>query len=203
MGTSPNLQSGKIQALVVPLSLLMVVANLQRAGPAAEPLPGQIVVYPEDPAHLAYNRDANGDGGLDPLFLCGPGDPEGFLYLGKRSADGTRQGDQLALIRTLKVEGGNCIYLQAVRSHGGDGEPNHNPFADNDPTKGISKPVLDQWEAWLAAMDDAGIVTHFFFYDDGTRPFGNEGDALPEAERRFVQTIVNRSPFSRAATSAS
>ena len=51
---------------------------------------GQIMIDPDNPSWLVYNRDENGDGRPDPFFLCGPGDPEGFLYRGIRNPDGTR-----------------------------------------------------------------------------------------------------------------
>ncbi len=85
-----------------------------------EPQHGQIMVDPDNPSWLVYNRDENNDGRPDPYFLCGPGDPEGFLYRGTRNPDGTRNGDQEALIEKVRVNGGNCIYLMAVRTHGGD-----------------------------------------------------------------------------------
>jgi hypothetical protein len=76
-------------------------------GPAGQPrdvkhLPGQVIVDPGNRSYLVYNRDANGDGELDPFFLIGPGDPEGFLYLGERRKDGTRSGHrQDDIIRRL------------------------------------------------------------------------------------------------------
>ena len=39
--------------------------------------------------------------GGDHVFICGPGDPEDFLYVGERNADGTRNGDQLERINKL------------------------------------------------------------------------------------------------------
>ncbi len=42
-----------------------------------------------------------------PLFLCGPGDPEDFLY----------RTDQQAFIDRLVANGGNTAYVQVVRSH--------------------------------------------------------------------------------------
>ena len=71
----------------------------------AAPLPGQIMVNPSHPAWLAYNCGANGGGRLDPYFMCGPGDPEGFLYRGWRRVDGTRASDQTGLIRKLMQYG--------------------------------------------------------------------------------------------------
>jgi len=146
-------------------------------------LPGQIIV---DPAHPTWLK-RNGGG---PVYLCGPGDPEGFLYRGARRADGTRAGDQVALIDKLARHGGNCIYMQVVRSHGGDGEADHNPFVDSDPHKGLSKPILDQWAEWFARMDRAGICVYLFLYDDSARIWS--GDAVCPAEQAFLAGVVNR-----------
>ena len=52
-------------------------------------LDGQIIIDPEHPQWL---KRAGGRH----VFICGPGDPEGFLYRGKRNEDGTRDGDQVA-----------------------------------------------------------------------------------------------------------
>src|SRR3989344_1023036 len=93
-------------------------------------LPGQIIVDPNNPSWLVYNKDSNIDGKLDPFFLLGPGDPEGFLYRGARNADGTRNGDQIDIINQLKGTGANSIYFIGIRSHGGDGAFDENPFND-------------------------------------------------------------------------
>jgi hypothetical protein len=129
--------------------------------PAAVPLPGQIVIDPEYPAWLKREGGAH-------LFICGPGDPEDFLYRGQRNSDGTRTGDQMALIEKLARYGGNCIYMQIVRTHGGDAgdDPTQNPFVDSDPKKGLDARILAQWEEWFTAMDEHGILTYLFFYDD-------------------------------------
>jgi len=126
-------------------------------------LPGQIIIDPENPSKLAYNRDIDQDGSLDPFFMCGPGDPEGFLFLGKRKMDGTIEGSQQdGIINRLKEYGGNSMYLQAVRTHGGDafdsGDPDpefENPFINGDPKLGLDEDILDQWEEWFSKMDDA------------------------------------------------
>ena len=110
---------------------------------------GQIVVDSEHPQWLKRKR-----GG--PFFICGPGDPEDFLYRGRLRPDGTRDGDQMELIEKMKGTGANCIYLMAVRSHGGDGDKTHNPFIDNDPSKGINSKVLAQWEKWF--IDRKSVV---------------------------------------------
>lgn len=145
---------------------------------------GQIIVDPDHPRWFKYH-----EGG--PFFMCGPGDPEDFLYRGMRNADGTRTGDQMALIDKLKGTGANSIYLIAVRSHGGDGDATHNPFVDNDPGKGVSTAVLDQWESWFTEMDKNGIVIFFFFYDDGAKVW-DTGNKVGSAEKNFIDTLVNR-----------
>jgi hypothetical protein len=78
----------------------------------AKPLRGQVVIDPKYPAWLKREGGSH-------LFICVPGDPEDFLYRGRRNPDGTRAGDQMALIDKLAQYGGNCIYMQIVRSHGG------------------------------------------------------------------------------------
>ncbi len=145
---------------------------------------GLIQVDSNNPAWLRYQ-------GAGSHFLCAPGDPEGFLYRGTRNPDGTRTGDQATLISKLAPTGANGIYLMAVRSHGGDGGPTENPFVDSDPTKGLDQDILKQWETWFSAMDKAGIVIYFFFYDDSARIW-NTGDGVGAAEKKFVEDLVNR-----------
>jgi len=145
---------------------------------------GQIIV---DPDHHQWLKRKGGG----PFFMCGPGDPEDFLYRGKPRPDGTRDGDQMALIEKLKGTGANCIYLMAVRSHGGDGDKTHNPFIDNDPRKGINSMVLAQWEVWFTEMDGNGIVIYLFLYDDSARIW-RTGDKVGEEERDFIHTLIDR-----------
>lgn len=173
-------------------------------------MPGQIIHDPGHPNKLVYNKDDNRDGQLDPFFLCGPGDPEGFLYRGKRNEDGTRNGDQMELIQKLKKHGGNSIYFIAVRSHGGDAwkdkrdQPKpypddlHNPWSDQNPVNGLNEKILDQWELWFNEMDKNGIVIYFYIYDDAIKvakqfgwPLDAGGNLHPE-EKKFVQILVNR-----------
>lgn len=153
---------------------------------AARPAPmrGQIVADPEHPQWL----QRQGEG---PFFMCGPGDPEGFLYRGALQADGTRAGDQEELIARLAASGANCIYLMVVRSHGGDGDATQNPFVEHDPSRGLNETVLAQWEGWLRALDDAGITIFLIIYDDSARIW-DTGDEVGEAEAQFLRTLVNR-----------
>jgi len=151
---------------------------------AAQALPGQVV---RDPAHPQWLMRAGGEH----LFLAGPGDPEAFFYRGTRLPDGTRDGDQDAMIDTLIEHGGNAIYIEAVRSHGGDGPSDHNPFVDSDPSLGLDADILDQWEGWLSRFDDAGITVLFFVYDDGSRIW-NTGSAVGAEEDAFLRALVDR-----------
>ncbi|MGQ9651997.1 MAG: DUF6298 domain-containing protein [Phycisphaerae bacterium] len=166
---------------------LMSLATLPSLAFAQVPA-GQIVVDSAHPAWFKYQA-----GG--PFYMCGPGDPEGFLYRGTRNPDGTRNGDQSTLINKLVGTGANCIYLMAVRSHGGDGDSTQNPYIDGDLSKGLDQDILDQWETWFTAMDSNGIVIFFFFYDDDAKPFGKElpaGGKLRPEEAAFIDAMVGR-----------
>ncbi|NLX13165.1 MAG: serine hydrolase, partial [Phycisphaerales bacterium] len=167
-----------------------VKIDMVRLSTAPFPTPalGQIVVDHDNPAWFRYY-------GSGPFYMCGPGDPEGFLYRGTRNSDGTRNGDQMTLINKMIGTGANCIYLMAIRSHGGDGDSTHNPYINSNLSAGLSDPILNQWETWFTAMDNNGITIFFVFYDDDAKPFGRElpagGDLLP-AETVFIDTMVSR-----------
>lgn len=121
-----------------------------------------LIVDPTNPRWLRWS-----DG--DPFFMCGPGDPETFLFRGERQADGTYDGDQLEMMQRVADAGANCLYWVGMRSHGGDGGPLENMFVEGDPDKGLNHAVLDQWEAWLKKAEELGLVVFFFFYDDEVR----------------------------------
>lgn len=148
------------------------------------PMRGQVIVDPQ-------NRQWLSRFGAGTFFMCGPGDPEGFLYRGTLNADGTRAGDQMKLIERLAQTGANCLYVMAVRSHGGDGDSSENPFVDHDAARGLNEAVLEQWEGWFRAMDGAGITIFFIFYDDSARIW-DTGDEVAEPEADFLRTLVNR-----------
>jgi hypothetical protein len=180
---------------VCPLLLpggVRIRADDAATGPSAKtPLPGQIVIDLEHPQWLKRH-------GGEHVYICGPGDPEGFLYLGRLRPDGTRDGDQVELINKLIEHGGNCMYLQIVRSHGGDargdGDPDwrkQNPFIDGDPSKGINERIFEQWDEWFALMDEHEILIYLFIYDDSVRLW-DTGDEVGPEERAFVETIVKR-----------
>jgi len=164
----------------------VAVGDFDKAGPATklQDSSGQIIA---DPEHSQWLKRKDGR----PFFMCGPGDPEDFLYRGSLKPDGTRAGDQMELIEKIKGTGANCIYLMAIRSHGGDGDKTHNPFVDHDPAKGINPAVLDQWETWFAEMDKNNIVIYLFLYDDSARVW-NTGDRVGKTEKNFIHSLVNR-----------
>ena len=170
---------------------LNTVFGLVREAAAVTPISGQIVADPKNRAWLARNGDKNGDGRQDPFFLCGPGDPEDFLYRGQRRADGTRDGDQDAILAKMAGTGANALYFQAVRSHGGDGDATHNPFVNGDPALGLEENILCQWEGWFRSMDDSGIAAFFILYDDSADVW-KTGDTVGPEEKRFLGQIVRR-----------
>lgn len=143
-----------------------------------------------DPAHAEWLWRVDGSH----VFHCGPGDPEGFLHLGTRQADGTRTGGgQEDKIQRLIDHGGNVLYVQAVRSNGGDGASNENPFVGADPANGLDPDILDQWGGWFQQLDDGGITVVFVFYDDGTCIWncGRES-TVPTEEEDFLRALVDR-----------
>jgi CubicO group peptidase (beta-lactamase class C family) len=176
-------------AMVRRFWLLVTWLLLGVVGPGAAangPQAGQIIIDPEHPQWLMRQGGRH-------VYICGPGDPEDFLYRGTRRADGTRDGDQKQLIEKLAAQGGNSIYLQAVRTHGGDAKADRtqNPFVDSDPAKAVDDRILNQWEEWFTLMDRHDILIYFLFYDDSARIW-NTGDTVGAPERAMVETIVKR-----------
>lgn len=188
---------GGVRALVVIPGLDMVVSwndatidSTERENRALALLASAVVDQPPvADAHEDWMWLERPDGG--DLYLCGPGDPEDFLYRGDELPDGTRAGDQMELIRKLSGSGANSVYLMAIRSHGGDGDASHNPFLNHDPAMPLNTAVLDQWEMWFKAMDEAGIVIYLFLYDDSSRVW-DSGDDVGDQERAFIQGMVDR-----------
>ncbi|MGH7955405.1 MAG: Ig-like domain-containing protein, partial [Opitutaceae bacterium] len=175
-------------------TLLVIAATFSlpcESRAAIGPQPGQIVIDPQHPQWLMRQGGKH-------VFICGPGDPESFLYIGKCRPDGTRDGDQAERIKKLVEHGGNCIYMQIVRSHGGDARQNgdpewarQNPFVDGDPGKGLDEDILNQWEGWFTLMDRHEILIYLFIYDDSARIW-DTGDVVGPEEKTFVETIVRK-----------
>ncbi len=146
-------------------------------------IPGQIMMDPQNRSFMVYNRDANGDGELDPFFMCGAGEPEEFLY-----TEGTTYVQANDVINKMIGTGANAIYFQIIRT-GGDirpGQPTkQDPFINNNPaTPGANIDLIRQWKSkWLDKMDQNGITMFVFFYDDGV--------SLGSNNEQFFADVVN------------
>ena len=182
---APGLRGRKSIALGVALLATLVLAScliVGLRGPTTGPRRGQIISHPDNPYWLVRYAP---NGNHTPVFLCGPGDPEGLLFKDTGASPET-------ILEKMKAEGGNAIYVLAVRSHGGDGTPDQNPFIDQDPKMGIDPQVLKAWHKILKPFDRAGIAIHLFLYDDGAKPFGMGMGVVSKGEELFIEAVVNR-----------
>jgi hypothetical protein len=175
------------------VQLNLVTATSQLDDPDA--LPGQIIVAGTNPGYLKYN-------GGGPVFLCGPDNPEDFLFRGKLNADGTRSGsEQEVMIERMAKAGVNGFHCQMFRmrrcNFKDEGDDTHCPFVDHDPSKPLDEDVLDQWDGWLTLLEKRGINVHLEFYNDATDvemmgwKLDTEGN-LPADEARWIAGIVKR-----------
>ena len=165
-------------------------------GPLDDPtaMPGQIIVAGGRPGYLKIN-------GGRYVFLCGPDNPEEFLYLGTPRPDGTRDGPQMEIIDFLGKSGVNAVHFMMFRMRRcnikDEGDDTHCPFTDHDPSKPLNEKVLDQWDLWLTELEKRGIIVHFEFYNDATDverigwKLDSQGNLHPE-EQRFIDGIVKR-----------
>jgi len=126
-------------------------------------------------------------------FICGPGDPEGFLFLGTKQGDGTRSGGaQQTIIDNYIARGSNALYIMAVRDPG-DGAADQTPWPSDTPANGLDTDIMAQWEGWFDQLEAANIYVFFFLWDDhgaATPVFGN-GDTSPAGEQTFITDLVN------------
>ncbi len=161
--------------------------------PAA--LPGQIIVAGDKPGFLKYN-------GGNPAYLCGPDNPEDFLFRGTLNPDGTRSnGGQEKMIMKMAASGVNAFHCQMFRMQicniKNEGDDTHNPFVNHDPSKGLNEALLNQWDGWISEMEQNNIILHLEFYNDATDvekmgwTLGPNGELHPE-EKLFFQGIVEK-----------
>jgi hypothetical protein len=161
--------------------------------PAA--LPGQVIVAGSDPGYLKYNA-----GG--PVFLCGPDNPEDFLFQGTLVRDGTRVGGKQAeTIERMAKAGVNAFHCQMTRmrkcNYKDEGDDTHTPFVNHDPAQGLDDDVLNQWDGWLDLLEQHGIVVHLEFYNDATDvermgwKLDAQGNLHPD-EKAWIEGIVKR-----------
>ncbi|OHB77012.1 MAG: hypothetical protein A2Z25_22510 [Planctomycetes bacterium RBG_16_55_9] len=158
-------------------------------------LPGQVIGAGSNPGYLKYN-------GGGPVFLCGPDNPETFLFLGDLNPDGTRSnGEQQQVINRIIKSGANAFHFQMTRLRRcnikDEGDDQHSPFIDFDPSRPLNEAVLDQWDGWISQFEKAGVIIHLEFYNDATdvETMGWTLDAngnLHPDEKRFFEGIVKR-----------
>lgn len=161
---------------------------------------GETVVDPSNPEWLE-----KADGTARICF--GPGDPEHFFFLGTHQADGTwTGGDQQNIIDQIAAQGGNCIYIMAVKGcdsgagcslNAGDGAHDGsrtyaNPWTDGDPANGLDTEMMAQWEGWLDSFEANGITVYFFIWDDSqSGTWTHTGDSVPAGEQTFLEALVD------------
>lgn len=158
-------------------------------------LPGRVIISGTHPGYLKYQ-------GGGPVFLAGPDNPEEFLFRGTLKEDGTRSGGgQEEMIERMAAAGVNAFHCQMFRMRRcnikDEGDDQHCPFRDFDPSKGLNESVLDQWDAWLGLFEKHGIVVHLEFYNDATdvERMGwilDENGHLHPDEKTFFEGVVNK-----------
>lgn len=148
---------------------------------------GQVYAHTDSPEWLV--RDAG------PYFMAGAGDPSDFLYRGALNPDGTRNGDQLDLIRSLAGQGANVMNVVVV--YGAVGEDPRAPWDPDDARRRLNGDVLDQWDLWFTEMERHGIVALVTLYGGGVDPGKELGWPMDAAgslhpdERRFIRRLVD------------
>jgi hypothetical protein len=130
---------------------------------APQPMVGQIVVDPEHPNRMVYHGVYQ-EGRLKPCFFAGPGDPEEFFY-----------NNTTNNLNLLKARGARCTYVIAYLDDFGGGEPG---------SGGSFAHSLDAWESYITELENAGVITVFFFFDDS--------EPLPSRWEKAVDQIVSR-----------
>ena len=172
-------------------------SRLSSYGPLDDPdaLPGQVIVAGSNPGYLKYN-------GGGPVFLCGPDNPETFLFLGDLNPDGTRSnGQQQQVINRIVKSGTNAFHFQMFRMRHcnikDEGDDTHCPFVNFDPGRPLNELLLDQWDGWISRLEKAGVIIHLEFYNDATDvemmgwKLDEKGNLHPD-EKRFFEGIVKR-----------
>ena len=160
-----------------------------------EALPGQIIVSGTHPGYLKYN-------GGGPVFLSGPDNPEDFLFRGTLNKDGTRSGGgQEEMIERMAATGVNAFHCLMFRMRRcnikNEGDDQHGPFRDFDPSRGLNESVLDQWDEWLDLFEKNDIIVHLEFYNDATDvelmgwTLDEKGKLHPD-EKKFFEGVVNK-----------
>ncbi len=108
--------------------------------------------------------------GAEGGMVAGVSVPDGFLYRGEKLEDGTRAGDQEAIISSLATAGVRGVFLRAIFSPPGDSEEaSFHPF-ESDRLSDLDPEIIGQWSHWLRAFGDEGISV-FLAPDPADRGF--------------------------------
>ena len=127
---------------------------------------GTIIKDPQHPNRMTYSG-LSINGHPKPVLLCGPGDPEDFFY---NNTSGNL--DFLTTQRDAKT-----TYITAYLKDRCSGSCT--------PGTGVAlDQTLATWQGYLDKLEDAGVTTVFFFYDDGV--------GLPSDWQTSVPKIVNK-----------
>lgn len=125
---------------------------------------GQIIVDPNNPTRMIY-KDVEVDGRPKAVTFVGPGDPEDMFYNGKQTD-----------VDFLIAKGARSTYVTAVLQDFGGGDPGTGAALDA---------KLDEWENYITQMENAGIITVFFFFDDSQALTSNWQELVDKAVAKF------------------
>ncbi len=125
---------------------------------------GSIIVDPSNPSRMVYH-DTYENGRLKPVCFAGPGDPEDFFY-----------NDTTSNLNLLTGRGARCTYITAVLHDFGGGNPGTGAALDA---------KLDEWEGYITSLENAGIITVFFFFDDSQPLTANWEELVDKCVAKF------------------
>ena len=125
---------------------------------------GQIVVDDAHPGRMVYHATFE-NGREKPVCFAGPGDPEDFFY-----------NDTTNNLNLLTGRGARCTYITAVLQDFGGGNPGSGAALDA---------KLDEWEGYITQLENAGIITVFFFFDDSQPLTPNWQELVDKSVAKF------------------
>lgn len=141
-----------------------VSASGTTTGNASSLPDGSIIVDPSNPSRMVYH-DTYENGRLKPVCFAGPGDPEDFFY-----------NDATNNLNLLTGRGARCTYITAVLHDFGGGNPG---------TGAVLDAKLDEWEGYITSLENAGMITVFFFFDDSQPLTANWEELVDKCVARF------------------
>ena len=125
---------------------------------------GQIMVDDANPGRMLYHAYYE-NGREKPVCFVGPGDPEDFFY-----------NDTTNNLNLLIDRGARCTYITALLQDFGGGNPGTGSAFDA---------KLEEWEGYITQLEDAGIITIFFFFDDSQSLTGNWEELVDKCVAKF------------------